>query len=263
MKVVARICIVVTLLCALIFLIYVARAHRKEPSAQILTNSSIASETTGKRSASKLEAITSVDASTLSNIVDKYIKSKADSDRYISNEQIFLTKRQYNILFSKLKLTPADEKRLLDLLKEKNMLFFEIPLVASRNEQFEKSISEEAQESLHKHMLNDIDAEIAELLGVENYNVFKKFEIERSYYNFIKNIQERLAYTEEPISVGQMHAAVEIISKLAAENAKPAENYYDILLALPDNLITPGQKASISKLQIENENIQRLKDAAK
>lgn len=138
----------------------------------------------------------------------------------LSVQQKAAVEARYAALFKSLNLSPDQAEKLKAVLAERQTTMMDV-MSAARDQGIDPRRDPEAFQKLMAMAQNDINSSIKAVIGDSGFAQFETYEKTLPQRNVVNQLQQRLSYTDTPLSTAQAEQLVRI---LAANTPAPAAN---------------------------------------
>lgn len=194
---------------------------------------------------------------------------------------------QYAALFHNLRLTPEQADRLKSLLVERRLALEDV-LAASREQGFSPRTDPEGFRKLVADAQGSVNDQIRAMLGDTGFQQFSTYEQTLPQRNVVTSLQQRLTYSDTPLTNTQAEQLVQILAASGRQPAGDGPASLSVIDAGPTGLgavlgaghrpfvagrapeitaeamaqaasfLTPAQVAALQALQQQQQNARRL-----
>lgn len=181
---------------------------------------------------------------------------------------------RYAELFKNLKLSPADLQKFKDLLVEKQNSFRDV-LAAARAQGLDPRQDRDAYRALVQQANQDIDNSIQSMLGADGFAQYKQYEQTLPQRNLVSQLNQRLSYTDVPLTQNQSDQLVQLLAQTAPTNGNnnnPMRGFggfggfggdrvpiTDQTIAQASTVLSQSQVAALQQLQAEQQQQQQAR----
>lgn len=142
------------------------------------------------------------------------LMAKPEVQALLTNEQKGMLDARYAALFKNLNLPPEQLDKLKTLLLDRQNVFQDV-LSAARDQGIDPREDRDAFRKLVTDAQNSINDNIKSLLGDSGYSQFTNYEQTMPQRNIVNALQQRLTYTDSPLTSSQADQLVQILASNA------------------------------------------------
>lgn len=148
------------------------------------------------------------------------LMNKPEVMALLSVQQKAAVEARYAALFKSLNLSPEQAEKLKAVLAERQTTMMDV-MSAARDQGIDPRRDPEAFQKLMAMAQNDINSSIKAVIGDSGFAQFETYEKTLPQRNVVNQLQQRLSYTDTPLSTAQAEQLVQI---LAANTPTPSAN---------------------------------------
>ena len=148
------------------------------------------------------------------------LMNNPEAQRLASIQQRSTLDARYAALFKKLKLSPQQLEQFKNLLVEKRAAVADV-MAAAREQGLNGRENRDEIRALVQNAQAEIDASIRSTIGESAYSQYESFEQTQPQRTTVERLEQRLSYTDSPLSSEQSE---QLVAVLAATSSEPTNS---------------------------------------
>lgn len=149
------------------------------------------------------------------------LMNNPEAQRLASIQQRSTLDARYAALFKKLNLSPQQLEQFKNLLVEKRAAVADV-MAAAREQGLNGRENRDEIRALVQNAQEEIDASIRSTIGESAYSQYEAFEQTQPQRTTVERLEQRLSYTDSPLSSEQSEQLVSLLAATSGETSNPA-----------------------------------------